>query len=129
MNFFWTGIMAAGVSYLGNYYVVRSFGLEAVIYFVPFLEETAKTGFAYFFQSSILFTHLVFGIIEAIYDYRTEPEKSLLPALSSILSHAFFGGITSLLEQQTGTIIWGLIGGFVFHAFWNAWILRGGTVK
>ena len=126
MNFFWSGISAAAIAYLINRWIVNRYGLASVIYLVPLTEETLKTFLPLWTDASIFLTHVIFGLIEAVYDYSQKPEKKYLTMLSSVLSHALLGGATVFFYAQTGRIFYGWLISLLLHVFWNAWILRGG---
>lgn len=82
----------------------------------PALEETLKTLSAYYFAADILVTHLVFGLIEAVYDW--VQTRGRMAALLSVIGHGLFGGVTVFTAQLAGIYV-GLAAGIVVHLIWN----------
>ncbi len=123
MNIILAGLIAALLSYFANKLALKSFGKSVIIALVPFIEEVAKTMTAFFMGVPIIFTHGVFGLVEAVYDYKTESNPSLGPSLLSLVGHLIFGGVTSLIYVTTGVLGYGLIAGIMTHAFWNLGIV------
>lgn len=124
MGFVWAGMLAAGVAFIINRLGVGLIGLKAIIFFVPLIEELAKTLSAYYFSVSILLTHLVFGLIEAGYDFFTSPKKGLTAGLISIVGHSFFGWMTTLAYFYSNNILIGLVAGLSVHMIWNGVVMK-----
>jgi hypothetical protein len=67
-----------------------------------------KTSLALYLNSSIFYTYLIFGIIEGIWDIKTNI-RGLKPGILGLLTHSFFGGITWYLYNLTGYVSLGII--------------------
>lgn len=124
MNFFSTGILSALLAFVVNRTAVSLTGIKGIVYFVPLAEELSKSLLAYYFNSSIFFTHLVFGTIEAVYDYFTSKEKGLIAGAISIVGHSLFGGGTTLVYFYSHDILIGILAGAVLHIFWNGVVMK-----
>lgn len=85
-----SGIGGVILAYFLNRMAVTKYKRRAIIYLVPAIEETCKTVAGYL-TSSILLSHLIFGIAEAVNDYIKASYKiNLRASILSILSHSFF---------------------------------------
>jgi hypothetical protein len=115
--------LAAGSSFLLNRLLLKLVGVRVIITLSPVLEETLKTLSAYFFSVDILVTHLIFGVIEAVYDWLQTNGRGIAAALLSIAGHGLFGVMTVLTAQATGIYI-GLAAGIVTHLIWNTAMVR-----
>lgn len=124
MVFIWAGLLAAILAYIINRLGIRLTGVEGIIFFVPLVEEMAKTFSAYYLGTSILLTHLVFGLVEAVYDLVTSPKQGLTAGLVSVLGHSLFGGATSLAYFYSNNILIGLIAGLIIHVLWNGVVIK-----
>lgn len=89
----------------------------------PALEEILKTLSAYYFAADILVTHLVFGLIEAVYDWVQTRGQGVTAALLSVIGHGLFGGVTFFTAQSAGIYV-GLAAGIVIHLIWNTVMVR-----
>jgi hypothetical protein len=87
------------------------------------LEESLKTGVAFFFGADILVTHIAFGLIEAVYDWWQSRERGKVAAILSVVGHGLFGWITVAVTGMTGIYI-GLAAGIISHLVWNTVMLR-----
>ncbi|GAW27454.1 hypothetical protein [Carboxydocella sp. ULO1] len=105
--------LAALVAVLFNRRVQAETGWQIAVKTAPLIEELAKTGFAKILSAQVLPVHLYFGLIEAIYDAWAKPERHLLPALLSLLSHGFFGYLT---------VKSGILAALFAHFSWNGLI-------
>ncbi|AVX29697.1 hypothetical protein [Carboxydocella sp. JDF658] len=105
--------LAALVAVLFNRRVQAETGWQIAVITAPLIEELAKTGFAKILSAQVLPVHLYFGLIEAIYDAWAKPERHLLPALLSLLSHGFFGYLT---------VKSGILAALFAHFSWNGLI-------
>jgi len=124
MNFLGAGLVAAMLAYVINRLGIRITGVRGIIFFVPLVEETAKTFSAYYLNAPILATHLVFGLLEAVYDLATSPQKGPTAGLVSIIGHSAFGGATSLAYFYSNNILLGLIAGLTIHILWNGAVMK-----
>ncbi|HHW57550.1 MAG TPA: hypothetical protein GXX15_07810 [Clostridia bacterium] len=118
-----SGFAAIIVAYFLNKIVVNRYGSKAIIYFVPVIEETCKTVSGYL-TCSILLSHLMFGIAEAVNDYIKSSYKiNFRAAVLSILSHSFFGLTAYVLVLKTNIFLAIAITSLI-HGFWNRLMLR-----
>lgn len=124
MSHWLAGLLAAGVAWFFNIMAVRLWGERAVIFLIPFLEELIKTVSALVFGASLLWTHGIFGLVEAVHDYIFSRRYGLLAGLSGIFAHWFFGGITHFLYHVTSAWIVSIAGAAVIHVIWNLLVVR-----
>ncbi|WP_424610384.1 hypothetical protein [Caldanaerobacter sp.] len=111
------------VAYLLNSAVVKKYGEKAIIYIVPFIEETSKTVFGYL-TSSILVSHFMFGIAEAVNDYTKVSHKiNGRAAALSILSHSIFGLVSYVLYIKIN-LFTAIFSASLLHVVWNRFMLR-----
>ena len=115
--------LTAASSFLLNRLLLRLAGIRIIITLSPVLEESLKTGFAFFFAADILVTHLGFGLIEAVYDWWQSRERGIVAAVLSVVGHGLFGWITVVTTAMAG-IYMGLAAGIVSHLVWNAAMVR-----
>jgi hypothetical protein len=102
---------------------VAKFGAVAVFSCVPLTEEVLKTNSALFLNSSIFYTHLTFGLVEAIVDV-LQPGKSQAPAgIMSIISHGIYGWLTDKLLTLTGNTWLAVALVIALHSLWNAGVV------
>jgi hypothetical protein len=120
---FLSGMAGIVVAYFLNSAVVKKYGEKAVIYIVPFIEETSKTVFGYL-TSSIPVSHLMFGIAEAVNDYTKASYKiNARAAVLSILSHSLFGLVSYVLYVRIG-LFGAIFSAYLLHVGWNRFMLR-----
>nr|WP_245522827.1 hypothetical protein [Thermoanaerobacter italicus] len=118
-----SGIAGVILAYFLNKMAVNKYNKKAIIYLVPVIEETCKTVVGYL-TSSILLSHLIFGVTEAVNDYiKASYEINLRASILSILSHGFFGITSYILVMQTN-IFWAIIVTSLIHGLWNRLMLR-----
>lgn len=99
-------------------------GENAVTYGAPVVEEISKTGLALLFGGNILFSHVVFGMVEALNDIiKNRGMLSYTAGVTSFISHAVFGIIT----VYAGSFFFGPISGIATaiaaHMLWNRIII------
>ncbi|MDI9475396.1 MAG: hypothetical protein ACOX0L_09430 [Natronincolaceae bacterium] len=117
------GIVAALFSYLLNKLVLKKIGNIGIIIVVPFVEEISKTVSALILKTNLVATHLVFGIIEGIYDIVNSSEKTgKWAALVSLASHGIFGAATYLTTKMGYSVCWGIALAWLLHSGWN-WLV------
>lgn len=117
------GAMAAFISFYLNTKALK-LGKWSIIYIAPFVEEFTKTYLALYLGSSIIFTHMIFGCIEAIYDIIDG--KSIIRYVAggaAFLSHSIFGIITEyvLISKFVPLIAVGC--SYIIHLLFNMTIL------
>lgn len=116
--------LAAGTAYVLNLLVLRESGNRAIARQVPWIEEAAKTGWAWLLQASLIPVHLGFGIIEAIYDITRPSRTRYFSGFLSLLTHGAYGAVTWVVAVGTGSQIAGLLTGGLVHWLWNSVILK-----
>lgn len=124
MAYWFAGLFAAGVAWVMNRWVVKYFGESAVIWIIPWLEEIIKTGVAVLSGASLILTHGVFGLLEAVHDYVASPRWGILAGLISIISHWFYGLVTLFLYQRTSLWLGSALSAAVLHVGWNYMMVR-----
>lgn len=117
------GTLAALGAWGINCFMVKRWGDAAVSVLVPIAEELLKTLLAFFFASSIILSHLTFGVIEAIWDIKANV-RGLKPGLMGIFTHSIFGLITNLVYQLTGFISLAIMVSIIAHITWNSLIIK-----
>lgn len=118
-----SGVGGVILAYFLNKMVVTKYKRRAIIYFVPAIEETCKTVAGYL-TSSIILSHLLFGIVEAVNDYiKASYKVNLRASILSILSHSFFGIISYILVIQTNIFLAIAVASLI-HGLWNRLMLR-----
>ena len=112
------GLIAALGAYIVNRYLLKRFGENIIVFITPIVEEVLKTGLAVYLNAFILPTHLIFGIVEGIYDFKTS-HFGISAGLLSIIWHTFFGLVTIILTQLMGHYVYGLIAAILLHYIGN----------
>jgi len=120
------GCLMAGLSFLLNRLLLNYIGIKVVISYSPVVEEVSKTLCSYYLAADILVTHIIFGILEAGYDWfnRQNGQRGAVAALLSIVGHTLFGGITILVFNLSNSIFIGMTVGIVVHLVWNVTLIR-----
>ena len=127
MDWMFAGFTAAVLAYFINGFAMRIWQDSALLGPIPLVEEAAKTILAFFFGAGILLTHLMFGIMEAVFDWQGE-NKRLSAAASAMVAHSVFGLVTVVAAQAAGMLGMGIVVAFFVHVLWNA-IMLFRTVK
>ncbi|EEG76618.1 hypothetical protein [Dethiobacter alkaliphilus] len=122
MNWIVAGLLASAAAFAANRFVYRVWRDVVLLGPVPLLEEVAKTMAAQMLGASILYTHVVFGLTEAILDWRGR-RRGLPAAVSALLAHSIFGLLTVAVARSTGNLGAGIVAAFLGHAVWNAVML------
>jgi hypothetical protein len=122
MNWMIAGLLSAAAAFCVNRLIFRVYYDAALFAHVPLVEEVAKTMVAHFLGANILYTHLVFGLIEALLDWRGEA-KGMSAAASAMIAHGVFGFLTVAVIGLTGVLGVAIVVSFLAHALWNAVML------
>lgn len=123
MDIILVGLIAAGGAAVINRYLIAIIGSGMIIYLVPIVEEISKSLLAYFWQVKLPLVHVVFGTVEAIYDFYFGEGRGVLAGDFGLLSHAIFGYITEVFFWQFNSILLGILVAIVLHILWNYIIL------
>lgn len=120
------GCLMAGLSFLLNRLLLKYIGIKVVISYSPVVEELTKTLCSYYLAADILLTHIIFGILEAVYDWfnRHSGERGAIAALLSIIGHTLFGAVTIALFNLSGSIFLGIFAAVCVHLIWNVTLIR-----
>lgn len=120
------GCLMAGASFLLNRLLLKYVGIKAVISYSPIMEELAKTLFSYYLAADIVVTHVVFGLLEAGYDWHSTPngQRAMQAAVLSVVGHTLFGGLTRLVYHLSGSILLAILGASCVHLMWNVTLIR-----
>jgi len=120
------GCLMAGLSFLLNRLLLKYIGIKVVISYSPVVEELTKTLCSYYLAADILVTHIIFGVLEAGYDWFKEQNKQCgtIAALLSIIGHTLFGGITVFVFHLSSSIFIGILVGVGVHLAWNVTLIR-----
>lgn len=121
--FLLAGLCAAAFAYVINRYLVNRFGANTIVFITPILEEGLKTGLAILLHAVILPVHVVFGLVEGIYDLKTS-RVGILAGLMSILWHTAFGLITVLVAVVMGNLVYGLLAAIFIHYVGNSIVVK-----
>jgi len=121
MQAFYAGMLAVAVALGLNNLIIR-FGSWALIFAIPLVEELAKTLAAVWLEASLLGTHLVFGIFEAIYDILGPSRSGYLAGISSVATHLVFAFTTQVMWQLSGSLTLAISTAVLLHAAWNGLI-------
>ena len=117
------GITASLFSFIINNRVISCFGDKAVVLYIPIIEEFSKTYFAFAINGNIIFSHMVFGTVEAIYDLYNSPRKySLTASMLSLLSHTVLGVIAFYAIKLSGSLMFSVLLSVIIHSLWNRFI-------
>lgn len=120
MASFISGLLSSAVAYYVNNKALEVFGEEAITYGAPLVEEISKTFISIALGGNILFTHFIFGGVEAVYDGILHPgDKGKLAALMGIFSHGAFGFITVATMGYLGSSIIAVLAAASVHSGWN----------
>jgi hypothetical protein len=120
------GCLMAGLSFLLNKILLKYVGVKAIITYSPIVEEMTKTLCSYYLAADILVTHIVFGMLEAGYDWYTNPngQRGVWAALASIVGHSLFGALTLICLYASDSIWIALAGASCVHVMWNVTLIR-----
>jgi len=117
-------VLMAALSFLLNRAALRCVGAKAVISLSPALEEAAKTIPAYYLGADIFFTHVIFGVVEAGYDWRTGRRHGPPAAFLSVAGHGLFGFATAGVLYLTGSLWLAVASTAAVHIAWNVAAIR-----
>lgn len=124
MSYWLAGLLAAGTAWITNRLVVKYWGDLAVVWVIPWLEEIIKTGIAIFSGASLILTHGVFGLLEAVHDYMASPRWGIIAGFSSIISHCFYGWVTAFINARISFWLGSALVAAFLHVCWNYVMVR-----
>jgi len=119
-------VLMAGLSFLINKLLLKYIGIQSVISYSPVFEELAKTVFSYYLSADILMTHIVFGVLEGVYDWYNDPneQRGIKAAMLSMIGHTLFGGVTLIVFSLSGHVFIGILAAVCTHIVWNMMLLQ-----
>ncbi|MGQ9824229.1 MAG: hypothetical protein ACUVSK_04420 [Desulfotomaculales bacterium] len=119
------GLLAAGVSWCGNSFLLNFFDEKKVaVYLAPAIEELAKTGFAVLLGAPVWAAHLVFGLAEAFRDFTESRARGFAAGLASLIGHGVFGLVAFLVLGASGAFFLAVGTCWIFHLGWNVFVYR-----
>jgi hypothetical protein len=120
------GCLMAGLSFLLNKLLLKCIGIKVIVTYSPILEEVTKTLCPYYFGADILVTHMIFGILEAAYDWfrSRSGRRGTIAALLSMIGHSLFGVVTISIFSLSGSVFVGVFVGICTHLIWNVAFIR-----
>ncbi|WP_418791331.1 hypothetical protein [Phosphitispora sp. TUW77] len=124
MLFLAAGVLAAAVSWIGNWLAIKTMGAREIVMLAPLIEEAAKTGSAVLTGSSLILTHAAFGLIEGFYDAWDAGLQGLQAGAASLAGHLFYGYVTFLVMQRHNSLLYAVLSGYLLHMLWNAAVLK-----
>ena len=91
---------------------------------LPVLEEALKTTCAVATGAPVIWTHVVFGLIEGIYDLIFSQRSRVAVGIAGVAGHSVFGVITVAVSSITSSLSLGVIMSCLVHILWNTWVVR-----
>jgi hypothetical protein len=103
----------------------KIFGEKAITYMGPIMEEMLKTGLALAFGGSVLFSHIIFGIIEGLNDFfANKGARAYYSGVSGLISHGIYGVVTCWGMNYFSYFIDGVMPALFIHILWNHLVMR-----
>lgn len=107
-----------------NKRMIGFLGSKASVWTGPITEESLKTLPAFWLSMSILYVHVCFGIIEAVYElWHTVSRQTLAAGAVAVATHTAFGAISVWVYGHTHSILLALLSATLLHMVWNGLIL------
>jgi hypothetical protein len=121
------GLSASLMGFLISSVLLKSIGNRALVFYIPAVEELLKTLGAVVFNAPVVPAHLVFGMVEGLYDlYSSPPDRTFTAFVLSIASHTLLGTAAWLVIRVSGSAIAAVLASTVLHSLWNR-IITGYT--
>ncbi|ACV61165.1 hypothetical protein Dtox_0212 [Desulfofarcimen acetoxidans DSM 771] len=125
MLFLLSGLASACIAWCINYLLFQLLiNKSKAVLAAPVVEELSKTLIAINLGASILYTHLVFGLVEAVWDIRNSHKLGLTAAWMSVGGHAVFGLSAQIIYMNQQKILYSVAAGLIIHLIWNRMIYR-----
>lgn len=115
--------LMASLTFILNRLLLKYIGNLTIITVSPVIEESAKTLLAYYLDADVLATHVIFGVLEAVYDWHNAVFKAQAAAFS-IIGHSLFGLLTVGIFLLFANIWLGLASGIIVHLIWNFTVVK-----
>ncbi len=96
---------------------------RAVVWLLPVVEETVKTGAAVLLSVSVPLVHLGFGIAELAFDVLTGKSGASFGLVAAAAVHWVFGLVTVAMFQALDSVVLAVLAAATIHGLWNliAW--------
>jgi len=121
------GLTASLMGFIISSALLKSMGNRALVFYIPAVEELLKTLGAVIFGASVVPVHLVFGMVEGLYDlYSSPPDRSFTAFVLSIASHTLLGTAAWLVLRVSGSVFAAVLASTALHSLWNR-IITGYT--
>lgn len=109
--------LAAGLTWILNRFTVQN--KSYIVYVAPLAEEVLKTLPALWVGASLFFTHVFFGMIEAVWEMFAQRRNGFYAGLAALASHSVFGFVTVLVYERYASVPPAILAGYLAHAAWN----------
>lgn len=124
MRFVLAGALAAVLSWVGNRAALKIMGTKVIIISAPLLEELAKSGSAVLLGTSVILTHGIFGLVEALYDAWGSGTRGLTAGAVSFTGHLLFGYISQIVLDKYYFFFAAIMSGYLVHMLWNIAVMK-----
>ncbi|MBM7557206.1 hypothetical protein [Halanaerobacter jeridensis] len=115
------GLIASMLAFLFNRFLFSKLGDWTIVYLVPIGEEIFKSGFAYYLGANLVMTHLIFGVLEAGFDFF---HSNKLAVVLAVLTHLLLGSLTFYCWTSSNNLIIAIVIAALVHTVWNYSIRR-----
>ncbi|GAB6179114.1 hypothetical protein JCM14036_04330 [Desulfotomaculum defluvii] len=115
-------LLAAVTSWVINGWVLNFLGNRGIAFLTPLVEETAKTFWAILLKTSLVYTHIGFGLVEALVELKRRGVKGVWAACTAIIAHSLFGLLTVRVYSASNLLV-ALIVTYLVHTIWNWFIV------
>ena len=114
------GLAASFAGFLINNRLLKLMGDRVLVTYIPLAEETVKTVAAVMFGADVVLTHMVFGVVEAVYDlFNSPPAHSFTASVLSMISHTLLGLTAYFTIKVSGSVVLAVLVSSVLHSLWN----------
>ncbi|HOO12226.1 MAG TPA: hypothetical protein PK684_04650 [Bacillota bacterium] len=121
------GLTASLMGFIISSALLKSMENRALVFYIPAVEELLKTLGAVVFNAPVVPAHLVFGMVEGLYDlYSSPPDRSFTAFVLSIASHTLLGTAAWLVLRVSGSVFAAVLASTALHSLWNR-IITGYT--
>ncbi|MEG6520654.1 hypothetical protein [Desulfotomaculum sp. 1211_IL3151] len=122
LNYIAASLLAAGVSWVINGWVINSLGGRGIAFLTPLVEEMAKTLGAVLLGAALVYTHIGFGVVEALVEMKRRGARGVGAAGMAVAAHGLFGLLTARV-YAVSNLLAALFVTYLVHTAWNWFIL------
>lgn len=122
LNYIAAPLLAAAMSWLINGWIINSIGGRGIAFLTPLVEETAKTLGAVVLKTSLVYTHIGFGLVEALVEIKRRGVRGLWAAGVAVVAHGLFGLLTARVYAGSNLLV-ALFVTYLVHTAWNWFII------